>query len=238
MPKYFSVKKYPGIQYYESSSRKFNGKPDRCYYIRYQNSSGKRIREKIGWTSEGITAAYAFQIKNERMRNVRLGDEVVPIQKKKKQNITFDEFFNQKYLPFAETNKNRVSCGREKQLYNTWIKPTIGDKALKDISSFDIEKIKKIMKDNGKAPRTIEYALAVVRQVFNKASDWGIYSKSNPVSKVKKPKKDNRRMRFLSLEESDKLLDELKKCSTQVYEMAYLSIYTGMRLGEIANLTW
>ncbi len=29
------------------------------------------------------------------------------------------------------------------------------------------------MKDKNKAPRTIEYALAVVRQVFNEASDWG-----------------------------------------------------------------
>ena len=82
-----------------------------------------------------------------------------------------------------------------------------------------MEKIKKVMKDENKAPRTIEYALAVVRQIFNKASDWGIYSKSNPVSKVKKPKKDNRRMRFLSSEESDKLLDELKKRSSQVYIM-------------------
>ena len=238
MPKYLSLKKYPGVQYYESSTRKFNGKPDRCFYIRYQDSSGKRIREKIGWASEGITAAYAFQIKNERMRSVRLGDEVVPIQKKKKQSITFDEFFNQKYLPYAESNKKRSSYTREKQLYNTWIKPTIGDKALKEITSFDIEKIKKIMKDEGKAPRTIEYAIAVIRQVFNKATDWGIYTKSNPASKVKKPKKDNRRMRFLTKEEADLLLKELKERSLQVYEMAYLSLHTGMRFGEITNLTW
>jgi len=238
MPKYFSVKKYPGVEYYESSSRKFNGKPDKCFYIRYQDSSGKRIREKIGWASEGITAAYAFQIKNERMRSIRLGDEAIPIQKKKKQSITFDEFFNQKYLPFAESNKSRTSYTREKQLYNTWIKPTIGDKALKDISSFDIEKIKKIMKDEGKAPRTIEYAIAVIRQVFNKALDWGIYTKTNPASKVKKPKKDNRRMRFLTKEEAERLLKELKEHSIQVYEMAYLSLYTGMRFGEITNLTW
>ena len=232
------MKKYPGVQYYESSSRKFNGKLDKCYYVRYQDSSGKRIREKIGWESEGVTAKYAFAIKNERIRSVRLGDEVIPIQKKKKQNMTFDDFIIEKYFPFAESNKTRISYEREKQLYSKWIKPTIGEKALKDVSSFDIEKIKKVMKDENKAPRTIEYALAVVRQVFNKASDWGIYSKSNPVSKVKKPKKDNRRVRFLTREEAEKLLDTLKKHSIQVYEMAYLSLYTGMRFGEIANLTW
>ncbi len=237
MPKYFSVKKYPGVQYYESEKRRFNGRVEKCFYIRYQDSLGKRIREKIGWESEGITAKYAFDIKNERLRSIRLGDEVVPIQKKK-HSISFADFMENRYFPYAKSNKNPSSYKREKQLYLKWIKPIIGDKALKNIFSFDIEKIKKVMKDSGKAPRTIEYALAVTRYAFNIASNWEIYSKSNPVSKVKKPKNDNKRIRFLSPQEAEKLLNELKKHSRDVYEMAYLSLYTGMRFGEIANLKW
>ena len=238
MAKFFSMKKYPGVTYYESSKKRFNGKPDKCYYIRYVDPSGKRIREKIGWESEGVTAKYAFEIRNERLRDIRLGEEVIPIQKKKKQKITFDEFMNEKYLPYSKDNKNSSSYKREYQLYNAWIKPIIGEKTLKDISPFDLEKIKKEMKEEGKAPRTIEYALAVVRQAFNMAINWGIYSGINPVAKVKKPKEDNKRIRFLSPEEAANLLEELKKHSKQTYEMAYLSLYTGMRAGEIFNLRW
>ena len=238
MPKYFSLKKYPGVEYYESETRKFNGKPEKCYYVRYKNSSDKRIREKIGWESEGITAKYAYGIKNERLRNIRLGNEAIPIQEKRKQNILFSDFMEDKYLPYAKSNKSPSSYNREYQLYHTWIKPVIGQKSLKDISSFDIEKIKKIMKDEGKAPRTIEYALAVARHTFNMALVWGIHLGDNPVKSVKKPKKDNRRMRFLTIEEAKTLLNEIKKHSQKTYEMAYLSLYTGMRFGEIANLTW
>ncbi len=84
MSKLKSLQKYPGVQVYESKERKFNGRPDVCYYIRYKNSLGKTIREKIGWASEGITAGYASQVRSDRVRAIRLGDEVIPIQKKKK----------------------------------------------------------------------------------------------------------------------------------------------------------
>ncbi len=92
--------------------------------------------------------------------------------------------------------------------------------------------------DKNKSPRTIEYALAIIGQVFNKAIEWGVFNGVNPTTRVKKPKKDNRRIRFLTKEEAQNLLNELKKRSIQAYEIAYLSLYTGMRLGEIINLTW
>lgn len=238
MARYKSLKKYPGVQVYESNKRKFNGKPDVCYYIRYKNSLGKTVREKIGWASEGITAGYAYQIRNERLRAIRLGDEAVPIQKKRKQAISFGEFMKDKYLPYCKDNKSPKSYVRENQLYRDWINPVIGDKPLKEIAPLDIERIKKVMRDEGKAPRTIEYALAVVRQAFNKAKEWGIFEGDNPVSRVKKPKADNKRIRFLSPSEAEMLLSECRKRSKQLYEICLLSLHTGMRAGEIFNLTW
>ncbi len=126
-------------------------------------------------------------------------------KKRKKQNVSFDEFMVEKYLPYCKENKAPVSFSRENQLYHGWIKPLIGDKPLKEISAWDMERLKKTMKDEGKAPRTIEYALAVVRQAFNKAREWGIYDGDNPVAKVKKPKADNKRIRFFNPFRSKKL---------------------------------
>jgi integrase len=101
-----------------------------------------------------------------------------------------------------------------------------------------MEKIKKDMIDAGKAPRSIQYALAVARQVINHAIRNEIFSGDNPASKVSRPKVDNKRLRFLSHEEADLLLDNLLKRSQQLHDMALLSLHCGPRAGEIFDLTW
>jgi integrase len=89
-----------------------------------------------------------------------------------------------------------------------------------------------------KSPRSIQYCLAVIRQVFNYAFKHGIFDGPNPVKKVKSPKVDNKRLRFLTREEAETLLDELKKESKEMWEMALLSLHCGLRASEIFRLTW
>ena len=207
----------------------------KCGHVVKQNKTfrvsvsfhGKRVRQTI--TGSNLHGAKEIEAK---IKSELVSGEYYDRRQAK---ITLEQFVKEKYLPYA---KDKKSYNREESLLRLWILPVIGSKALSNISPLDIEKVKKGMVNSGKSPRTIEYALAVIRQAFNKAIEWDVYIGVNPVSKVKKPKKDNRRIRFLTKEEAEKLLDELKKRSVQVYEMAYLSLYTGMRFSEIANLTW
>ncbi len=233
---YIGLKKYPGVQYYESKTRRYNGKPDRCFYIRYKQLSGKMCREKVGWESEGYSAQYAANLRAERLRTIRHGDEALPIQKKRKEAASIHDFVIEKYLPWARENK--ISWDREEQLYRLYIKPEVGDKKLKEISSFDLEKIKKNMKELGRSPRTISYTLDVVRMIFNKAKEWNVYEGTNPATKVKRPKQDNKRTRFLSPDEAEALLRECRKKSRQLYEICLLSLYCGLRANEIFSLKW
>ncbi|AEA33665.1 tyrosine-type recombinase/integrase [Hippea maritima] len=207
----------------------------KCGYVVKQNKTfrisvsfhGKRVRQTVSGTNLQGAKEIEAKIKSELVSG--------EYYDRRQAKIAFEQFVKEKYLPYA---KEKKSYNREESLLRLWIFPIIDKKTLNNISPLDIEKVKKEMIKNEKAPRTIEYAIAVMRQVFNKAIEWGFYFGANPAAKVKKPKKDNRRMRFLTKEEAEKLLSELKKHSIQVYEMAYLSLYTGMRFGEIANLTW
>ncbi|HHS49355.1 MAG TPA: hypothetical protein ENM99_05920 [Desulfurella acetivorans] len=83
----------------------------------------------------------------------------------------------------------------------------------------DAEKIVNGMIKNGLAVRTAQHAAAVLRHALNKAIERG-YLQVNPVSKIRVPRK-NRRTRFLTKDEAEKLLDELKKRSLKTYEMAF-----------------
>ena len=94
------------------------------------------------------------------------------------------------------------------------------------------------MADGGQSPRSIEYALAVVRQIFNTAKRLRVYDGESPTSQVKSPKVDNGRMRFLTQEEATAILTALKAKSADVHDMTILSLFAGLRFGEIASLTW
>jgi integrase len=101
-----------------------------------------------------------------------------------------------------------------------------------------MERIKKNMLDAGKAARSIQYALAVIRQVFNHAIKNEMFAGGNPATKVGSPRVDNKRERFLTQREAAKLLDNLRMKSQQVHDIALISLQCGLRASEIFKLSW
>ncbi|MGO9530436.1 MAG: tyrosine-type recombinase/integrase [Syntrophobacteraceae bacterium] len=246
---------YPGVRFREHPVRKHNGKSDRYFSIRYR-LNGKLQEEGVGFASEGMNPQKASIILAELKKNQisaegpqTLSEKRNLLQEKrqaekeekeraKKEAITFSHVFSKQYFPLAKQNKTKRSFNREESLFRLWLDPVIAKMALKDIRPFHLEKIKKHMADKGQSPRSVRYALAVARQVFNFAKNNNLFLGENPTSKVKFPQADNRRDRFLSVEEANKLLDALKTKSRQLYELAFMSLYSGARAGEIFSLTW
>jgi integrase len=74
--------------------------------------------------------------------------------------------------------------------------------------------------------------------MFNFARKAGLFAGDPPTRQVSKPKVVNQRVRFLSPEEAEKLLDTLAEVSIDVRDQALLSLFSGCRWGEVAGLTW
>jgi integrase len=150
--------------------------------------------------------------------------------------IKFDDLFNDHYVPFV-TAEGKKSVQQEKYLYKNWIKSELGWRPVKDISPLDIERIKHRV-GKKRSERTTQYVLAVIRRVFNFAIQRDLVDCQNPTRKVKFPSPDNARVRFFTKEQAQELIDTLRPKSTQLAEMTEVSLYSGLRWGEVAGLLW
>lgn len=159
-------------------------------------------------------------------------------REEEKKAITFSQFFEKQYMPTARTHKKPRTVKEEESIYKVWLAPYIGKMRLVDLRPLHIEKVKKAMIDKGKAPRRVQYAIAVIRQVWNKARGRGHVQGDWPGKDVEIPSFDNRRMRFLAPQEADDLLTEIKGRSEQTHNIALVSLDCGLRFGEIVKLQW
>lgn len=216
---------HKGIRFRKHNTRKHGIKFDRYYAIRLQRG-GERIEEGLGWESEGWTLDKAISTLAKLKEAHKVGSgptrlkehREIAIQKKAdsaKDKMTFGHIYTEKYLPHTQGNKKAETIGTEHSMFKIWISPVIGKLPLKDIAPFHLEKIKHNMKKAGRSSRRIEYCLAVVRQVFNYSFRNDLYLGVNPVKKIKLPRSDNKRQRFLTVDEADALLGALKKESAE-----------------------
>ncbi len=236
MAKKISLKKFTGVYYSESIMRRWRERPDRCYWVAFKDAkTGKLCWERCGWASEGWTPEAAQRRRYELLEQDRAG-AYKPKKERKADRLTFGELLEEHYLPWSAENKRRA---RDDQgMYRNWLKPHLADKSLKDIAPLGLERLKREMRAAGKSEATVKHALCLIRQAFNKAVVWRLWSGENPCKGVAFPIPNNARQRFLTQEEAAWLLEVLRRRSPQVARIATMSLYGGLRLSEVLGLVW
>ena len=217
--------KFKGVRYYEHPIRKHGVGKDKYLSIRYQRD-GKRVEEGIGWTSEldpkdnkkwsPEKAALVLAELKEAAKGLKQGpsrlserradddkrkeDEKAEQGFREQEAISFHEIFEKRYSPISKQNKTKRAWATEDSLFKLWIDPVIGGLPLKSISPIHLERIKNNMGNEKRAPRSINYVLSVIRQVYNYSRHNNLYSDAWPGANkaVKIPKNDNRRQRYLT----------------------------------------
>ncbi len=204
---------------------KRNGK----WYIDYY-FKGQRIRECIGSNKkaaqEALTTRKA-EILQDRFK-----------WQSKKAAVSFEDFARNEYLPLSK-DKNRPRSYKRNQLSVRHLCDFFGKRSLSSITVGDIERYRQERRNgkNGKripSVSTVNRELACLKTIFNIA----IKRKrtiENPVTDVDFYKEPKESMRILSRDEEKKLIPA---CPEHLRYMVLTALNTGMRKGEILNLTW
>lgn len=217
-----------GVYARESAKRRHFGKPDVCFEITYIEH-GRKKWEKIGWRSEGVTQAYAAQVRRERLEKIRLGEN--PGMSRRK--VTFGEAFHEWENIHLPTLKE---AGKIPSLARRHVLPFFGHLPLAAISALDVAKFQAALLRKGLSRQTVVHAIGLIRRIYKKAALWGLYSGPCPTDGVKAPKPDNERLFYLTKEQARDFLCILGDISPLWRDIAMVSLHTGLRLGDILAL--
>ncbi|MBO6809245.1 site-specific integrase [Thalassospira sp.] len=144
------------------------------------------------------------------------------------------------------------------QLHLTWWKEQLGAFLLADITPSRIAELRDkllaspacgadgrpLLKKDGsprrrKSPATVVRYLASLSVVFSTAANEWEWVDQNPVQKVRRPRESRGRVRFLSDDERERLVEACKASpNPYLYTVVIVALSTGARYGEIIGLKW
>ena len=144
-------------------------------------------------------------------------------------NDIIDDYLRQQELTFIRDYK------REKSRL-LLLKQQLGAYSLNQLTPSRIALFRDLRLSQGLSPATVIKDLNTLSKVIKLGQiGWGVYLTSNPISSIQKPKVVGHRVRRLSQQEEDILLNQ---SSFQMRAIVIFAIETGMRLGEILSLSW
>jgi integrase len=90
----------------------------------------------------------------------------------------------------------------------------------------------------GHKPASVNRYMALVKYIFSLAERWEVIDKS-PARGVSRLEENNHKERYLSAEETERLLREMSRCQSRVVpDLIEFLILTGARKGEAAKARW
>jgi len=195
------------------------------YWIRYAGLDGQIIRESTGSTS--FRDAEALLIKRKQMVKEGKQPEVKRIA-----NYTFNELAEQ-YLEWAKRQRSfRSKRGFVKQLLEAF-----GHLPLRRFNTMLLEQYQTERLQKGNKPATANCLLSTLKHMFTKAVEWDMVEEEvlKRIRKVKFLEDNNKRLRYLSKEECQDLINA---CDKHLRPIVVTALNTGMRKSEILNLRW
>ena len=171
-------------------------------------------------------------------------------------SITEGAVFHEKRFPGNEAKKHTMSEGIDRYMTEVlprkaassshnqtfqlkWWKSAIGHNVLAEVSSSLIAQQRDRLRQSGKSNATVNRYLSALSHVLSiTVREWE-WLDDSPMRKVSKLRENKGRVRFLSVEERQSLLEQCKASrNTSLHTVVVLALSTGGRKNELLSLEW
>jgi len=192
--------------------------------IDYNDSTGKRHREIVKNATCKVFAKEVLAQKEGEAAERRYFPQRASLA------ITFNELADKVWEAHGQHLKSRG-------LRYSWdmFRATFGERKVGLIQPSDIQMLYSSLRESTSVSTANRYIFSTLSPIFARGQELGLYSGDNPCAAVKKGREPVGRLRFLDMNEIERLLSA---SSSRMYPILACAIMTGMRRGEMLGLRW
>jgi len=184
------------------------------YYVAFEKD-GKRIYKSTG--------------EKNRLKATTIAEKILSCDG---DDMVFSKF-SERLLAYARATYSP----RNVEVYERVLKEflnCLGDRRMIDITPYDIERFKAWRMEKV-SPISVNIDLRTIKAALNRAFDWGLLSK-NPCKKTIPVRVPDKSPAYLNEGDFVRLCESVKQ--KWLLDIIIFAVATGMRQGEILNLTW
>lgn len=196
------------------------------YWIRYAGLDGKTLYESSGSTKFKEAEALLIQrrnlIKEGKHPDVNRVNNHTFVQLAQK----YDEWMDGRHRS-ADSKRYRIKA----------LQSRFGSLPLRRFNTLIVDQYQTELINRGLKPASVNKNIGILKAMFKKAVDWNMVEEITlkNIRKVKPLPENNRRLRYLSKEECQALIDA---CKPHLRPIVVTALNSGMRRGEILGLKW
>jgi len=209
----------------------------KVFYFRYTDFRGVQRQIKLASTDDLSLDQARKKVASIR-NQIALGQDPFAVKVEAKQVPTFAEFIADQYMPYVKSYKR--SWDTDVSLLKNHLLPRFGKRYMDEITRQDIVKMHGDRKASGAAAGSANRLLILMRFIFNLALRWEVAGvKANPCKGVPLMEENNKKERYLSVEEAQRLYEVV--CQSENTMLKYIVpmlILTGARKREVLDAKW
>jgi integrase len=199
-------------------------------YIKKDRTIGRRlVTVKLG-TVQVLTRRQARKLANEKLRLLNQG-QWAPTS-----TMILQDFVDGYLIPNFFPTLKPSTQDRYRRTLNTHLLPAFGKYRLCDLGTLEVQRFVLQKMEAGLGWECANHYRNLLSKIFVVAKKWGYFSGPNPIAGVELPEKvAAREKHVLTPDQITRLMEVL---SEPVRTMVWLSLLTGLRIGEVLGLPW